>query len=68
MKKITYSKERGCLVFYIDGYQSCWLKNRTQTEDETNALIRAYTFGLRWNRNDEFDPLVEERLCHIEEK
>ena len=57
MRKITFREERGCIRIFVDGQTAAVFRNSTKLEGE--AHLRAFVMGLRWGRNDEFDPIVD---------
>jgi len=59
MKKISYYYKKGCVYIEVDGaLAGCF---RASTDLEGKAHLRAFILGLRWGRDDEFDPVTEHK-------
>jgi len=58
MKKITYKIEHGLVYFMIDGTKVATF--RASVDLERDAHVRAFILGIRYRREDEFDPIIDE--------
>ncbi len=57
VKKITYTRNGDVMRIYIDGLVVAGFRCSTELEGE--AHLRAFCLGVRWGRNDEFDPTTK---------